>query len=175
MATCWTMTSNSDHVNLSEINFKLKCDTHGKEIRENLNATGDNSNAIRADNTSNLPVADQLPLKTNVKYSKYLYKESDINASSNTGISNSDNIKQETESESSKYIEKSNFRSQQLKCGKYRSRAVTERIWLLQTSSHQMCPVCIYCTERTHKYVYYSLDCYFSFSFYNYYNLYFSS
>jgi hypothetical protein len=43
--------------------------------RENLNATGDNSDAIRADNTSNLPVADQLPLKTNVKYSKYLYKE----------------------------------------------------------------------------------------------------
>jgi hypothetical protein len=109
------MTSNSDHVNLNEINVKLKCDTHEKEIRENLNATGDNSDAIRADNTSNLPVADQLPLKTNVKYSKYLYKESDINASSNTGISNSDNIKQETESESSKYIEKSNFRSQQLK------------------------------------------------------------
>jgi hypothetical protein len=27
MATCWTMTSNSDHVNLNEINVKLKCDT----------------------------------------------------------------------------------------------------------------------------------------------------
>lgn len=105
------MTSNSDHVNLSEINVKLKCDTHEKEIRENLNATEDNYDAIQADNTSNLPVADQLPLKTNVKYSKYLYKESDNNAR----ISNSDDIKQETESESSKYIEKSNFRSQQRK------------------------------------------------------------
>jgi len=109
------MTSNSDHVNLSEIDFKLKCDTHEKEIRENLNATEDNYDVIRVDNFSNLPLADKLPLRTNVKYSKYLYKESDINARSNTGISNSDNIKQETESESSKYVEKSNFRSQQLK------------------------------------------------------------
>ena len=111
------MTSNSDHVNLSEINFKLKCDTHEKEIRENSNATEDNSDTISVDNFSNLPVADKLPLSTNVKYSKYLYKESDINARSNTCtcISNSDNIKQETERESSKYIETSNFRSQQLK------------------------------------------------------------
>jgi len=109
------MTSNSDHVNLSEIDFKLKCDTHEKEIRENLNATEDNYDVIRVDNFSNLPVADKLPLRTNVKYSKYLYKESDINARSNTCISNSDNIKQETERESSKYIETSNFRSQQLK------------------------------------------------------------
>jgi hypothetical protein len=36
---------------------------------------------------------------------------------------------------------------------------------LIISSSHQMCPVCIYCTERTHKYVYYSLDCCFNFSF----------
>lgn len=106
------MTSNSNHVNLSEINFKLKYDTRERTIRENVNDNGDNSDDIRVDNFSNVAIADQLPLKTIGKNSKYLYKEPDINVRSNTGISNSDNIKQESESESSKYTEKSNIRSQ---------------------------------------------------------------
>lgn len=106
------MTSNSNHVNLSEINFKLKYDTRERKIRENVNDNGDNYDATRVDNFSNVAIADQLPLKTIGKNSKYLYKEPDINVRSNTGISNSDNIKQESESESSKYTEKSNIRSQ---------------------------------------------------------------